>query len=52
MGDDYMLYAYPGDVRSFLDGAVRSLEATAALADVDDREDVARAAREKRDRLV
>jgi superfamily II helicase len=35
MGDDYMLYAYPGDVLSFLDGAVRTLEAAEALADVD-----------------
>jgi len=35
MGDEYMLYAYPGDVLSFLDGAVRTLEAAEALADVD-----------------
>ncbi|MFB6297162.1 MAG: DUF5814 domain-containing protein [Salinirussus sp.] len=35
MGDDYMLYAYPGDVLSFLDDSVRTLEAAEALADVD-----------------
>ncbi|MFC4989566.1 DUF5814 domain-containing protein [Saliphagus infecundisoli] len=35
MGDDYMLYAYPGDVLSFLDDAVRTLEAAEALARVD-----------------
>ena len=35
MGDDYMLYAYPGDVLSFLDQAVRTLEAVEALAEVD-----------------
>jgi superfamily II helicase len=52
MGEDYMLYAYPGDVRSFLDDAVRTLEATAALAAVDGHEDAADAARENRDRLV
>ncbi|QLG60670.1 DUF5814 domain-containing protein [Halorarum salinum] len=39
MGDDYMLYAYPGDVLSFLDSAVRTLEAVESLADVEgDRE--------------
>ncbi len=52
MGDDYMLYAYPGDVRSFLDDAVRDLEAIAALADVDGHREAAEAARGKRDRLV
>ena len=35
MGDDYMLYAYPGDVLSFLDDAVRTLEAAERLAEVD-----------------
>ena len=37
MGDDYMLYAYPGDVLSFLDDSVRTLEAAERLADVDGR---------------
>jgi superfamily II helicase len=35
MGDDYMLYAYPGDILSFLDSSVRTLEAAETLADVD-----------------
>jgi superfamily II helicase len=37
MGDEYMLYAYPGDVLSFLDQAVRTLEAAETLAKVDGR---------------
>ncbi|ACV47157.1 MULTISPECIES: DUF5814 domain-containing protein [Halomicrobium] len=52
MGDDYMLYAYPGDVLSFLDDSVRTLEAVEALADVDEKPDVAKQARESRDELV
>lgn len=36
MTDDYMVYAYPGDVLSFLDDAVRTLEAAEELADVED----------------
>lgn len=35
MGDDYMVYAYPGDVLSFLDDSVRTLEAVEDLAYVD-----------------
>ena len=35
MTDDYMVYAYPGDVLSFLDDAVRTLEAAEGLARVD-----------------
>ena len=35
MSDEYMLYAYPGDVRSFLDDAVRTLEAVEAIAEVE-----------------
>ncbi|MFB6302342.1 MAG: DUF5814 domain-containing protein [Haloferacaceae archaeon] len=52
MGDDYMLYAYPGDVRSFLDEAVRTLEAVERLAAVEDETDVERRAREARTALV
>jgi superfamily II helicase len=52
MGDDYMLYAYPGDVRNFLDDSIRTLEAVEALADVDGQKDVAEKARQKRDDLV
>lgn len=36
MSDDYLLYAYPGDILSFLDQSVRTLEAVEALADVED----------------
>ena len=35
MGEDYGLYAYSGDVLSFLDSAVRTLEAAEELADVE-----------------
>ena len=40
MADDYMLYAYPGDVLSFLDDAVRTLDAVEALAGVEGNETV------------
>ena len=52
MGDDYMLYAYPGDVLSFLDNAVRTLEAVETLADVDGREETASETRRKREQLL
>ena len=52
MGDDYMLYAYPGDVLSFLDDSVRTLEAVEALADVDGQPDIAKQASKSRDELV
>ena len=45
MTDDYMLYAYPGDVLSFLDQSVRTLEAVEALADVDGAKETAEEAR-------
>ncbi|WP_265109788.1 DUF5814 domain-containing protein [Halosolutus halophilus] len=35
MTDDYMVYAYPGDILSFLDDGVRTLEAAESLARVD-----------------
>lgn len=35
MTDDYMVYAYPGDILSFLDDSVRTLEAIEALAGVE-----------------
>ncbi|MCU4926131.1 DUF5814 domain-containing protein [Halobacteria archaeon AArc-dxtr1] len=50
MSDDYMVYAYPGDVLSFLDNAVRTLEAAEGLARVDGapekREEIRQAATE------
>ena len=51
MGDDYMLYAYPGDVLTFLDDSVRTLEAIEELADVEGESEARRAARERIDRL-
>ncbi len=52
MGDDYMLYAYPGDVLSFLDDSVRTLEAVEALADVDGQPESGEQARTLREQLV
>jgi superfamily II helicase len=52
MGDEYMLYAYPGDVLSFLDSAVRTLEAAEHLADVDGRPDATERTRTLRENLV
>jgi superfamily II helicase len=52
MGDDYMLYAYPGDILSFLDDSVRTLEAVETLADVDGQDEAAARARETRQNLV
>jgi len=48
MSDEYMLYAYPGDVLSFLDGAVRRLEAVESLAAVENDEEMERRAAEAR----
>ena len=52
MGDDYHLTAYPGDVRSFLDDAIRTLEAAESLADVDDCPEVGEQVRQYRRSLV
>ena len=52
MGDEYMLYAYSGDVLSFLDSAVRTLEAVESLAEVDGDRETARLARETRRELT
>ena len=52
MGDDYMVYAYPGDVLSFLDDSVRTLEAAETLADVDGHPGKAKELRELRENLV
>jgi superfamily II helicase len=50
MTDDYMVYAYPGDLYSFLDNAIRTLEAVEELAEVDGRHEQAdRASRKKRE---
>jgi superfamily II helicase len=52
MGDDYMLYAYPGDVLSFLDDSVRTLEAIETLAAVDGQKEQEQLAAQRRDDLV
>jgi len=52
MGEEYMLYAYPGDILSFLDDSVRTLEAAEHLADVDDRPEAAGRMRTLRENLV
>jgi superfamily II helicase len=52
MGADYMLYAYPGDILSFLDSSVRTLEAVETLADVEGHDEAAARARETRQNLV
>jgi superfamily II helicase len=52
MTDEYMVYAYPGDVRGFLDDAIRTLEAVEQLADVDGRPDAASEARRRKDELA
>ncbi|SMO62601.1 DUF5814 domain-containing protein [Halorubrum cibi] len=51
MTDDYMVYAYAGDVRSFLDDAVRKLEAVETLADVEGNEEMSSKARRARNQL-
>lgn len=45
MSDEYMVYAYEGDVLSFLDDSVRTLEAVEELARVDGQEETADEAR-------
>ncbi|MGM0591903.1 MAG: DUF5814 domain-containing protein [Halobacteriota archaeon] len=52
MGDDYMLYAYPGDVLSFLDQSVRTLEAAEALAAVEGNREMERRVASARKSLV
>ena len=52
MGDDYMLYAYPGEILSFLESSVRTLEAVETLADVEGHDAAAARARETRENLV
>lgn len=52
MSAEYMVYAYPGDLYSFLDDAVRTLEAVTEVADVDGHPEMADlATRRKRDLL-
>jgi superfamily II helicase len=52
MGEDYMVSAYPGDVLSFLDDSVRSLDAAAELAAVEGNEEMETAIESRRRALV
>ena len=52
MTDDYMVYAYSGDLLSFLDDAVRTLDAIEALAAVEGHGDVADRADQRRRSLL
>lgn len=52
MTDDYLLYAYPGDIYSFLDDAVRNLEAVEEIARVDGRENAAQRAAARKHELL
>jgi superfamily II helicase len=52
MSDDYMVYAYQGDIRSFLDSGVRTLEAMEALADVEGEQEARDAANEHKRALT
>ena len=50
MSDEYLVYAYSGDILSFLDQSVRTLEAVEALAAVEgDREATREASERKRE---
>lgn len=51
MGVDYHLTAYAGDVLTFLDEAIRQLEALEALASVDGNEAMAQRAKRRRNAL-
>ncbi|UPW01949.1 DUF5814 domain-containing protein [Halorussus gelatinilyticus] len=51
MTDDYMVYAYPGDVLSFLDDSVRTLEAVEELASVEGDGEMESKARRKKESL-
>lgn len=44
MSEEYLVYAYPGDILTFLDDSVRTLEAIEALAEVESRDATAEAA--------
>ena len=52
MTAEYMVYAYPGDLLSFLDDSVRTLDAVEQLADVDGNPETADRARRRRHDLV
>ncbi|WP_252698153.1 DUF5814 domain-containing protein [Natronosalvus vescus] len=51
MSDDYMVYAYSGDVLSFLDSGVRTLEAAEGLARVEGNDDASNKIRRTKQEL-
>ncbi|WP_439027790.1 DUF5814 domain-containing protein [Haloarchaeobius sp. DT45] len=51
MGDDYMVYAYEGDILSFLDDGIRTLEAMEELARVDGNDEMRRRAKQTKENL-
>ncbi|WP_435348008.1 DUF5814 domain-containing protein [Haloarchaeobius sp. HRN-SO-5] len=51
MTDDYMVYAYEGDVLSFLDDSIRTLEAMEELARVDGNDEARQQARAAKEEL-
>jgi len=51
MTAEYMVYAYSGDILSFLDQAIRRLEAVESLADVEGDQEMARKARDAKQAL-
>ncbi len=51
MTDDYLVYAYPGDVLSFLDDSVRTLEAIEELANVEGDDSMSSRSRQKKHSL-
>ncbi|MFC7047168.1 DUF5814 domain-containing protein [Halobacteriaceae archaeon GCM10025711] len=52
MTDEYMVYAYPGDLLSFLDDSVRTLEAIEDLARVEGNKEAERRAADAKRSLV
>ncbi|MFC7074272.1 DUF5814 domain-containing protein [Halovenus rubra] len=52
LGEEYMLYAYSGDILSFLDSSIRTLEAAERLADVENHDDKAKQLRDVRENLA
>jgi len=52
MSDDYMVYAYSGDVRSFLDQGVRTLEAVETLARVEGDDEARESAKAHKEALT
>ncbi|MFB6187425.1 MAG: DUF5814 domain-containing protein [Halobacteriaceae archaeon] len=52
MTEDYMVYAYPGDILTFLDDSVRTLEAIESLAEVEANNSVLNKTKERKQDLL